>query len=315
MFSLGSLLLAIFLAAAAYSFTRSSLLTQRDRTAIGEVKNHANSAGSLLSGDSSAAAALGFLANQGVTEVGDLLRGPDRESRDVPGERDPARTAPSGRRRRDTGTTGGRGRRRPGDRRGLPAQRWRLLRGGRHRRDRGDARLGGAVAVLRRTHHVDVRRGARLVRSQPCRAPPRRRSSGGATHRRWPSRHPARTDRRPRSAHPGPVVQRHGVGAAGTRGARCPVRERREPRAAVTADDVGGERRGDAGPTGRHARTRPDRSRSARQRRRQVPGPRRGPARDQPVRTRERSDSIAKTCWSPSSSVPRCRSAASRRHR
>ncbi len=69
MFSLGSLLLAVFLAAAAYSFTRSSLLTQRDRTAIDEVATRANTATNQLRGDTSAATVLLFLANERVTEV------------------------------------------------------------------------------------------------------------------------------------------------------------------------------------------------------------------------------------------------------
>ena len=67
MFSAGSLLLAAFLAAAAYSFTRSSLLTQRDRTAIDEVTNHANIANNALPGG--AANALVVLENQGITDV------------------------------------------------------------------------------------------------------------------------------------------------------------------------------------------------------------------------------------------------------
>ena len=67
MFSAGALLLAAFLAAAAYSFTRSSLLTQRDRTAIDEVTNHANIAENALPGG--AASALLLLESQGVTNV------------------------------------------------------------------------------------------------------------------------------------------------------------------------------------------------------------------------------------------------------
>jgi len=67
MFSAGALLLAVFLAAAAYSFTRSSLLTQRDRTAIDEVTNHANIANNALPGG--AASALLLLESQGVTDV------------------------------------------------------------------------------------------------------------------------------------------------------------------------------------------------------------------------------------------------------
>jgi two-component system sensor histidine kinase MtrB len=67
MFSAGSLLLAVFLAAAAYSFTRSSLLTQRDRTAVDEVTNHANIAEGLLPGGSTTT--LLRLENQGIVDV------------------------------------------------------------------------------------------------------------------------------------------------------------------------------------------------------------------------------------------------------
>ncbi len=70
MFSLGSLLLAAFLAAAAYSFTRSSLLTQRDRTAVDEVTNHAAIAAGLLSGGpADANATLVALENQNISDV------------------------------------------------------------------------------------------------------------------------------------------------------------------------------------------------------------------------------------------------------
>jgi two-component system, OmpR family, sensor histidine kinase MtrB len=70
MFSFGSLLLAVFLAAAAYSFTRNSLLTQRDRTAVTESTNHANTASNLLTGDvGDAASALLALERQNVSAV------------------------------------------------------------------------------------------------------------------------------------------------------------------------------------------------------------------------------------------------------
>jgi signal transduction histidine kinase len=68
MFSLGSLLLAVFLAAAAYSFTRSSLLTQRDRTAVAEVGKHADLAGTELANDS-AVAAIAALGAQDVSQI------------------------------------------------------------------------------------------------------------------------------------------------------------------------------------------------------------------------------------------------------
>ena len=68
MFSLGSLLLAVFLAAAAYSFTRSSLLTQRDRTAVAEVSKNADLAGTELANDS-AVAAIAALGAQDVSQI------------------------------------------------------------------------------------------------------------------------------------------------------------------------------------------------------------------------------------------------------
>ncbi|MCX6521835.1 MAG: HAMP domain-containing sensor histidine kinase [Actinobacteria bacterium] len=68
MFSLGSLLLAVFLAAAAYSFTRSSLLTQRDRTAVAEVGKHADFAATELANDS-AVAAIAALGAQDVSQI------------------------------------------------------------------------------------------------------------------------------------------------------------------------------------------------------------------------------------------------------
>ncbi len=69
MFSLGSLLLAVFLAAAAYSFTRSSLLTQRDRTAVAEARNHASGVLAALEGDGDLTLAMRNLAAQNVTRV------------------------------------------------------------------------------------------------------------------------------------------------------------------------------------------------------------------------------------------------------
>ena len=48
MFTLGALLLAGFLAAAAYSFTRSSLITQRDKSGVAEATRNATVAESEL---------------------------------------------------------------------------------------------------------------------------------------------------------------------------------------------------------------------------------------------------------------------------
>ncbi|MEZ5251665.1 MAG: HAMP domain-containing sensor histidine kinase [Ilumatobacteraceae bacterium] len=76
MFSFGALLLAVFLAAAAYSFTRSSLLTQRDRTATLEVANHAVTVAANLNGaPGDATTALIALENQNVSETVVWYRG------------------------------------------------------------------------------------------------------------------------------------------------------------------------------------------------------------------------------------------------
>ncbi|MFN8024348.1 MAG: HAMP domain-containing sensor histidine kinase [Acidimicrobiales bacterium] len=69
MFSLGSLLLAVFLAAAAYSFTRSSLLTQRDRTAVAEARNHADGVLAALEGKGDLTVAMQSLQEQNITDV------------------------------------------------------------------------------------------------------------------------------------------------------------------------------------------------------------------------------------------------------
>ncbi len=69
MFSLGSLLLAVFLAAAAYSFTRSSLLTQRELTAIEQATDNANIAERELANDLPTERVLLTLATDGVNQV------------------------------------------------------------------------------------------------------------------------------------------------------------------------------------------------------------------------------------------------------
>ena len=70
MFSLGSLLLAVFLSAAAYSFTRSSLVNQRDRTAVSTAVRNAGLVGRELSGTPvDASGAMSALADQGVDQV------------------------------------------------------------------------------------------------------------------------------------------------------------------------------------------------------------------------------------------------------
>ena len=75
MFSLGSLMLAVFLAAAAYSFTRNSLVNQRDRTAvITAVRNASLVTQELAGGPAGAQAAVSALADQGVDDVVILLR-------------------------------------------------------------------------------------------------------------------------------------------------------------------------------------------------------------------------------------------------
>jgi signal transduction histidine kinase len=70
MFSLGALLLAVFLAAAAYSFTRSSLVNQRDRTAVSTAVRNAGLVSRELSGGPvDASGAMSALADQGVDQV------------------------------------------------------------------------------------------------------------------------------------------------------------------------------------------------------------------------------------------------------
>jgi len=67
MFTLGALLLATLLAVAAYSFTRSSLVTQRDKSAVDEAgRNAAVAQGELAASPSSALAAITRLGQLGV---------------------------------------------------------------------------------------------------------------------------------------------------------------------------------------------------------------------------------------------------------
>ena len=69
MFGLGALFLAGFLAAAAYSFTRSSVLNQRERSAVDQAYQHAQVALSELgTANPSAAAAISRLQAQGVSQ-------------------------------------------------------------------------------------------------------------------------------------------------------------------------------------------------------------------------------------------------------
>ena len=81
MFSLGSLLLAVFLAAAAYSFTRSSLVTQRDRQAITSATRNASLATAELAGEPvDADGAIRRLRAQGVDRTAIFYRGAWRAS-------------------------------------------------------------------------------------------------------------------------------------------------------------------------------------------------------------------------------------------
>jgi signal transduction histidine kinase len=66
MFALGSLLLAVFLVAAAYSFTRSSVVNQREKTAIGQAYLDARSVQNSLSAN----AATPLVAIQALKQVG-----------------------------------------------------------------------------------------------------------------------------------------------------------------------------------------------------------------------------------------------------
>jgi two-component system sensor histidine kinase MtrB len=70
MFSLGSLLLAAFLAGAAYSFTRSSLVSQRDRVGVDDATRHAATADAELSAQpADASGAVSRLQEQGIERV------------------------------------------------------------------------------------------------------------------------------------------------------------------------------------------------------------------------------------------------------
>ncbi len=76
MFMLGALLLAAFLAAAAYSFTRSSLVTQRDSSAIDAATSNAGEVNrSLIAQPADASEAIGRLRERGVENVMILYRG------------------------------------------------------------------------------------------------------------------------------------------------------------------------------------------------------------------------------------------------
>ena len=70
MFVLGAMLLAVFLAAAAYSFTRSSLVTQRDDSAVAAATSNAGEVSrSLQSSQADADAAINRLSERGIQEV------------------------------------------------------------------------------------------------------------------------------------------------------------------------------------------------------------------------------------------------------
>ncbi|MGE3587418.1 MAG: ATP-binding protein [Ilumatobacteraceae bacterium] len=75
MFSLGALLLAVFLAAAAYSFTRSSLVAQRDRQAVTSATRNATVAASELAGQPvNADGAIRRLRSQGIDRTAIFYR-------------------------------------------------------------------------------------------------------------------------------------------------------------------------------------------------------------------------------------------------
>ncbi len=76
MFSLGSLLLAVFLSGAAYSFTRSSLVNQRDRSGVADASRNASLvAAELVGGPPDASAAVSQLRDQGVEHTVIRYRG------------------------------------------------------------------------------------------------------------------------------------------------------------------------------------------------------------------------------------------------
>jgi two-component system sensor histidine kinase MtrB len=81
MFSFGALVLAIFLAAAAYSFTRSSLVTQRDKAAISTAARNANVASNELAGSPvDAGSAITRLERLGVDRAAIFYNGAWRAS-------------------------------------------------------------------------------------------------------------------------------------------------------------------------------------------------------------------------------------------
>ena len=103
MFVLGALLLSVFLGAVAYSFTRSSVLNQRERSAVEQARRDAQVAqNELLADEASATSAMNRLRQLGVLRVAVLNAGtwsaerPGARSRRDPG--DAAR--PRGQRRR-----------------------------------------------------------------------------------------------------------------------------------------------------------------------------------------------------------------------
>lgn len=70
MFSLGSLLLAVFLSGAAYSFTRSSLVTQRDRVGVaGATRNATLTSAELAARPVDASPAINQLQAQGIEQI------------------------------------------------------------------------------------------------------------------------------------------------------------------------------------------------------------------------------------------------------
>ena len=246
------------------------------------------SAGNPLSTRAAIAALEGFGVQRGIIWYKDASSGGVATVRLRPTH--PAGTPRPGDERLGAGPDDGARRRRADHRRRLATPRvtTRLLRVLQPRRGQQHAREHPALAVVRRDHHHRLR-GAARRRSPPRRAvrPVRRRRPGGQGDRRWASRHPARTDRRPRPQRARQLVQRHGSRP-------CRLRIERDAR---FASDVSHELRSPLMTLaasievmeGRRDEM-PERAQAAldllRERRDTVPGARRRPARDQSLRCR-----------------------------
>ena len=288
-FTLGVAALAVVLAFTTYGLTRSTLLRQREDTALRQAYSDARGVRAILrSNPTSAKAALDGVSDVGPAEP--LLRYRGAWANTSPKFTPDSLPAELQRRVIDEQTRGADAllRRPTAHGRGHPAPRRRceLLRGRAPRRAVPHARQRPGVAARRGRHHDRARRPPRGTGRPAGRAAPGRRRAGRAGHRRRRTRHPAGAGRRPRSPGAGRVVQRHGVRAAAAGRARRPVRVRRQPRAPVAPHHARRLGRGAQQPPRRAAREggrggRPDRG-----------------------RRRAASRTWSRTCWRSPASMP-----------